>query len=318
MKTYELKTVIKRATMKLLTRVNKAFCLVGTLTILSACGGGSSDSSNNAGGATPTPPVSNTPQCTGVSLADGNSCVTINSRESIMYSPSTSPEGIALFLHGSPGSATKVMRLFDAKMIADTYNLVALSPQGTVATWGWSSGISSTQTNNADVNYLNELISKVQSEQNISTDKLYVFGYSAGGFMSYTLACHTPEKITGIIALAGQFRGEFDACTTSTSVNLHHFHSPTDSEVPYDGGTNGAIQSVDDTIAHWRVINGCDETFETIEQEGVTPNSSGTTTERYNNCSSSLSLSKMSGVSHEADYQPESLHSIYKHLLVNE
>jgi len=298
--------------------INKTILLSSAFVILTGCGGGggSDTTPTPGGGSSTTPPPAQT--CTGSALGEGQVCLTTGSRESILYKASDTPQGIALFLHGSPGSASKVMSIFDAKMIADNHNLVAVAPQGNVQTWGWLSRNETSQASNEDVDFINELLTQVVSEHNVTSDKVYVFGYSAGGFMAYTLACHIPEQLTGVIALAGQYRGDFAACSTSTPTNIHHMHSLSDTDVPYDGRSFGAIQSVNATITHWLNKNGCDETFETVEQQGVTNNSSGTTTQHYDNCAASLSLSKMANVPHEASYLPERLYELYSHLLSND
>ena len=279
--------------------------------VLTACGGGGGGSKS-----TPTPPVEQPVQCAGMSLDGGYECLTVSNRDSLIYQPAgQDAQGIALFLHGAPGTPNKVAKIFDAKMLADSYNLVAISPKGNASVWGWQSNNSGQDVANSDTDYLAELITQVKADYNVSSDKLYIFGYSAGGFMAYKLACAMPEQITAIVSLAGQYRGDLAACTTSTPVNLHHFHSPTDGDVPFDGREFGNILSVDDTIAHWQTKNGCDLSTQNIEQSGVINSSQQTITERYQNCAKSLALSKMTNVPHEANYQAQALLDIYGYLL---
>lgn len=276
--------------------------------LLLACGGDSTSP--------PPPPESNAPpECAGGALGDDYTCITLNNRDSILYQPNEQEnEGIAIFLHGSPGYAEKVMGIFDAKMIAEKYNLITLSPEGTTSTWGWLSKNSSQESGNKDIEYIEELLIKIRGDYNVTSNKLYIFGYSAGGFMAYKLACNMPEQITAIISLAGQYRGDLDACTNSTPVNLHHFHSKTDKEVPFRGRSFSSILSVEETIAHWQQKNGCDVDFDTIEHPGVTSTSSGTVTERYQDCDKSVVLSKMTSVAHESNYLPDRLLEIYGYL----
>lgn len=279
------------------------------------CGGGGSSKPDPD----PLPIVEEKPTCAGTVLEAENQCITLNNRESILYQKNTeNKDGIAIFLHGSPGNAKKVMGIFDAKMLAETYNLVALSPEGTTLTWGWLSSNKSSDDSNRDVDYLTELISKVKGDYNVTTDKVYIFGYSAGGFMAYKLACVIPEQITAVISLAGQFRGSLDACSTSTAVSIHHLHSTSDREVPFIGRQTGNILSVSKTIAHWQQKNGCDADFETIEHPGVTEASANTVTERYKNCDKTVALSKMTAVAHESNYLANKLLEIYGYLLADD
>jgi polyhydroxybutyrate depolymerase len=290
--------------------------------LLSGCSGGGGGSKepkpSPIPAPIPAPPVQGGTQCAGESLLTGNECLTVNDRDTVLYRSGTQvPDGIALFLHGSPGDANKVMGIFDAQMIAQKYNLVALSPHGTTSTWGWLS-LNTPINDNADTQYLDEVLIKVRGDYGITSDKLYVFGYSAGGFMAYKLACTMPEQVSAVIALAGQYRGSLENCPTSTAVNIHHLHSVTDTEVPFGGRNTGNILSVEQTIEHWRQKNGCGETFETIEQAGVTESSPGTTTELYASCDKTVTLSKMASVAHESNYMADKLLDIYGHLLKTE
>jgi len=290
-----------------LTDILISILLSVTLSGCGGSGGGGSESTQSS--------IEEIIKCAGLTLDAGYECVTLNNRESILYQPTEQEiEGIAIFLHGSPGNAKKVMSIFDAKMLADKYNLITLSPEGNDSTWGWLSSNNS-QGSDLDLEYLDELLIKIRGEYSVSSDKLFIFGYSAGGFMGYKLACYMPEQITAMISVAGQYRGDLDYCTNSTPANIHHFHSTTDTEVPFDGRSEYYILSVNETIAHWQEKNGCDSQFDTIEQPGVSSTSSGTITERYQNCDKTVVLSKMTDVPHESLYLADKLLEIYGYLL---
>lgn len=279
-------------------------------TALAACGGSGDEPES------PKPKIiSEVVNCLGAELDDKTSCVALDDRQAILYkNDNNEKNGIALFLHGAPGSADKVMAIFDAKMIASKHNLVALSPEGLETTWGWLSTNAPNGIENRDVDYINELIIKVKSEHNITSDNLYIFGYSAGGFMAYKLACVIPEQITAIISLAGQYRGDLGACSNSTPLPIHHFHNPSDKEVPYLGREFGSIRSVEETIELWRNKNGCDVSASSQEQVSVAPSSNKTITLTYNNCLASVLLSQILLAEHEASYISENLYEIYQYI----
>jgi polyhydroxybutyrate depolymerase len=302
-------------------RLKKFLCLKGFITIflimlLAACGGGGSNTPPKVKEITP---IANVPNdCSSEVLNENTSCIELNGRKSFIYQENDQlKDGVALFLHGAPGSASKVMGIFNAEMIANKHNLIAVSPEGTSDQWGWLSTNNLASDTNSDVDYLNELIIKIRGDLNITSDRLYIFGYSAGGFMAYKLACAIPEQISAVVSLAGQYRGDLDACNHSTPVSIHHFHSLSDQEVSYYGRDDGNIQSVSDTISLWQDKNGCDADAEEKEQVGVTVTSSKTTTFTYNNCLASVALSRMDLVKHEADYLSENLYQIYQSIFNN-
>ncbi|MFT5705189.1 MAG: polyhydroxybutyrate depolymerase [Shewanella sp.] len=277
-----------------------------TATLLSGCGGG-----DDGGGTTPDPVTSPTAKCAGATLDSGASCVTLGSRDAIVYKPAGEIKGIALFLHGAPGTPKKVSNIFNAKSITADKQLLSVSPQGSNDFWGWESLNDGESKSTKDVDFMVKLLTQLKADNNISSDKVYVFGYSAGGFMAYKLACHIPEQITAIVSLAGQFRGDFTHCTTSTPVTLHHFHSPADTDVPMSGRNTGNIQSVAETLAHWRNISGCDAASYTVSHPGVISASTGTETQTWQNCTQDISFSKMDKVPHESSYDDAILRQIY-------
>ena len=286
-------------------------------TLLSACGGGSSEDKTPEK-KQPDKVIVDVSKCLETALDAKTACIDIDGRKAILYKNDGSVKGgIALFLHGAPGTASKVMGIFDAKMIANKHNLVAISPQGLESTWGWLSVNSSSTNNNSDVEYINALLTKVRSEHNINSDKLYIFGYSAGGFMAYKLACDIPEQISAVVSVAGQYRGSLAACENNTPLAIHHFHSTSDEAVPYNGRALGGIKSVDETIKIWRDKNGCNQEATSQTHIGVTSNSSKTTTFTYDNCLASVTLSKMAFVPHEANYIGENLYQIYQYIFNN-
>lgn len=279
---------------------------IASCSLLLGCGGSGGKKAEQP---SPTPIITT---CAGQSLELGTSCITLENREAIIYKPNNTIKGIALFLHGAPGSPKKVSKIFNAKSISDSEQLISVSPQGINEKWGWQSVNDSANANQTDVDFILNLLTKVRTDNNIATDKVYIFGYSAGGFMAYKLACQMPEYITAIVSLAGQYRGDFSACPTSTPVLLHHFHSPQDREVPIKGREVGEIKSVAETLAHWLLINGCSETFTTEEHPKVSSASNGTETQIWQGCVKEVSFSALNNVSHEASYNAEVLKQIYK------
>jgi polyhydroxybutyrate depolymerase len=282
-------------------------CLV-FMASLGGCGGSESNDTSASVEAKAAPASAS--RCVGTSLLQGASCFSFQQRESVLYKPTGDIQGIALLLHGAPGHANKVMQLFDGAMLSSKESWLVVAPQGSGGIWGWKSF--NNDNDNGDVTYISGLLDELRAQHNISSDKVYIFGYSAGGFMGYKLACQIPEQLTAVISLAGQYRGNLEHCSTSTSVSLHHFHSPSDSDVPMGGRSSGGIISVDETLAHWRVKNGCDQGGVEIDHPGVTATSSGTVTTEWNNCLKPVKFSSMGNVKHEDNYQAEELYEIYK------
>lgn len=273
--------------------------------LISGCGGSSKTttpvSENNTNGPS---------LCAGQAIPDGAACVGVDGRQNLIFGDTSKEyKGLIITLHGAPGYMAKVAGIFDANMLEEKGYLV-ISPNGNGSAWQWDSNTDANISD--DSNYIANLIDYAHANYTIEGDKARIFGYSAGGFMAYTLACHIPEKLVGIVALAGQYRGDFAACTTTTAVAIHHLHSPTDMEVPVKGRASGNIKSVEDTINHWLGINGCAVQFEQITHPAVTTNSSGTVTNNWQQCATPVASSKLFSVPHESDYLSDALFEIYQ------
>jgi len=281
----------------------------GITLLLTLVGCDSSDSQEQV-----TPPPAQAQKCGDYSLFDEFTCHSSSDRNSIVYTGGNNEfQGIALFLHGAPGSPYKVMNIFDAKKIAAEYGLLAVAPTGIEPMWGWYS-LNLSDSSNDDVTYISELITDLRQSYKISEKEVFVLGYSAGGFMNYKLACQIPEELTAIISLSGQFRGDFEQCTTNTPVKVHHLHSETDNEVPFEGRSIGRILPVEETLSHWQLINGCNSKIQLMEQDGVTSDSPGTTTRLYEGCEKSMRFSSLKSVKHEDSYQADKIWNIISYL----
>lgn len=254
--------------------------------------------------------------CGAKALPEGASCLNFEGRDNLVFGATNKQyKGLILTLHGAPGYMAKVAGIFDAVMLEEKGYLV-ISPNGNGSAWQWDSNTNANISD--DSNYIANLIDYAHANYTIEGDKARVFGYSAGGFMAYTLACQIPEKLTGLVALAGQFRGDLTTCTTTTSVAIHHLHSPSDTDVPINGRAFGNIASVENTVNHWRAINGCASQFEQTNHPAVTASSSGTVTNAWQNCASPVASSKLFSVPHESDYLADKLYLIYQQSMAME
>ncbi len=256
------------------------------------------------------------PLCAQAPTDTEQTCAIINEREVMTYAPTSQNQyaGIAIFLHGAPGSPEKVSNIFGAKMIAEKFNLVSIAPKGNGWLYEWNS-TNDNSVDTRDVDHLLAVIDDVQSKYTFSDSKVYIFGYSAGGFMAYKLACQIPDRLTAMISLAGQYRGDFDHCATSSPMAIHHLHSETDLDVPYNGRSNGNIASVTQTIEFWQQKNACGTEKTLLIQAGVTESSTKTESEIYTRCVKSIGLSRLNLVSHEDNYRAEKLLATYEYLL---
>lgn len=95
-----------------------------------------------------------------------------------------------------------------------------------------------------DVTYLRGLVEEVQATHPIDPARVFVFGHSNGGFMSYRLACEAAETFAAIASLAGgTFADEADCQGPVVPVSVLQIHGTLDATIAYDGELDAAQPS---------------------------------------------------------------------------
>ena len=171
-------------------------------------------------------------------------------------------------LHGYYGDNMGMMTVSGMNEIADSEGFAVCYPQGLPDFDGinhWNANLTGISNVN-DVLFLTELAGYLQAEHGFSSDCTYSYGYSNGGYMSYTLACEEPDVFRGIGSVGGTMSGyDFENCTPNL-VPVVHLHGTSDNIVSYyateefeEYPWTGA-DGVEDLVAAWANENNCTET----------------------------------------------------------
>jgi polyhydroxybutyrate depolymerase len=114
-----------------------------------------------------------------------------------------------------------------------------------------------------DIGFLRDLIDKMTNEYNINQSRIYITGFSNGGYMSYSVGAYLSDIIAAIAPVAGVigFRDTEDEpfyyCPIPDyPVSVIAFHGTNDSLVPYYGSSIDV--SANESISFWVENNGCD------------------------------------------------------------
>ena len=120
-----------------------------------------------------------------------------------------------------------------------------------------------------DVGFLNGLLDKLIDDYPVDPQRVYIYGYSAGGAMAHRMACSNAERFAGIVAGAGLTLGAPQFCTPSVPISVLQFHSKGDEVVLFDGGNIGDFANMDpgnpacefpsaiELLTRWGDLNGC-------------------------------------------------------------
>jgi phospholipase/carboxylesterase len=121
--------------------------------------------------------------------------------------PLASAEKAIILLHGRGGNAEDILILAD-QFCDDTFYIVA--PEATDNSWYPNSFLSPEHTNEpwltSAIDIVKRLIDNISVH--MSTDKIYLMGFSQGACLSLETAARFPLKFAGIAAFSGGLIGE--------------------------------------------------------------------------------------------------------------
>ena len=113
-----------------------------------------------------------------------------------------------------------------------------------------------------DSKYLMDLVKQISAKVSIDSKRIYFFGHSNGGFMSYTVACNNPEKIAAIVNLDGASFADMEMCGAKKAVSVLQINGTADELIHIEGGDvfddpKQPYASVKAETGKWAQINGC-------------------------------------------------------------
>ncbi len=207
-------------------------------------------------------------------------------RDYILYIPSSYEENssfpIVFNLHGGDMTARQQMEnVSDMRSLADTENFILVYPQSTIDDNGvpiWNlGGENSKATDIDDVGYISHLIDEISNFYSTDLDRIYVTGFSNGGYLSFEIACKLSNRIAAFASVAGHmFIDTFNNCSPSHPTP---FISINGTEDNYQG-IGFYYLSVENSNNYWINFNNNDATPIIINIEDIN-SADGSTVEYY-------------------------------------
>lgn len=174
------------------------------------------------------------------------------------------PLVVALHGRGGNGHGTAGLTRFDS--VSDAHGFLVVYPEGLSASWADGRGATPSDKDGIDdVKFLSELIGKVARNYKIDPSRVFVTGYSNGGFMSQRLACELSSQVVAVGVVAATM-GETTAsrCHPDRPVSVMLIQGTLDPLVPIQGGpmgpngSRGMILSLKDAARKWIGLDACD------------------------------------------------------------
>ena len=173
----------------------------------------------------------------------------------------SAPIPLVMLLHGYTMSAESIDRFFGISGRVETDRFALIVPDGTENAVGdrfWNATpqcCDFARQQIDDVAYLSVLVAEARNHAEF--DRLYLIGYSNGGYMSYRLACEGLTGLTAIVSLAGSSFVDAEQCLYGSPISVLQIHGDADTLVPYASGDSRPPGAVE-LVTRWAERAGCD------------------------------------------------------------
>jgi len=203
---------------------------------------------------------------------------------------------LVLNLHGGSGNMVNAQGFSRLNPVSDQNNFIVAWPQGygiAPPGFSWADGrnTSADQAGVDDIGFIDKLIDTLINRYNVDTNRIYICGFSNGGFMVQRLACQLPDRFAAMASLGSSMDTIlYQSCNPSKPVPMAFFNGTADPAMPYGGGPMQNPQvtpvvPVDTTVQFWVAHNNC-QTANPVFNFPDTFTTDNSTAELYNftNC----------------------------------
>ncbi len=171
------------------------------------------------------------------------------------------PTPLLIVLHGFGANAFLQLRYTGLDKLIEEQGVLLAAPEGTEGQDGkqfWNATdwcCDNFGTGVDDVAYITGLIDEISGVWNVDPKRVFLFGHSNGGFMSYRMACDRADRVAAIVSLAGGTWLDDSKCQPSEPVSVLQIHGDADETVLYEGGAG--YPSAQRSTELWAAHDGC-------------------------------------------------------------
>ncbi|MEL6623225.1 MAG: prolyl oligopeptidase family serine peptidase [Pseudomonadota bacterium] len=156
------------------------------------------------------------------------------------------PVGALVFSHGYRGSVRGAVESEGLAAMAKRWGVAIIATKSKGDGWalpGTPSNLA--ETGAAELAYFDRVLDDAAKRFPIDLKRVVATGFSAGGMMVWTLACHRSHRFAGFIPLAGTFWQPEPKTCTSPPASVVHIHGTKDRVVPLKGRPIGQAHQGD-------------------------------------------------------------------------
>ena len=202
----------------------------------------------------------------------------------------TSPTPVVLMLHGGGGTMQNAQPFTELNNTSNANGFLAVYPQGHTPVqngFSWADG-RGTAADNAgidDIGFINKLLDVLESGYSADPERIYICGFSNGGFMTQRLACQSNERFAAMASLGSIMDTILISnCNPNRPIPMLLLLGTADPFVPYNGGEmigSGNVTPIvgmDTLVDFWKTNNGCTTANPPINLPDINTNDNSTVT----------------------------------------
>lgn len=188
-------------------------------------------------------------------------------REYIVHVPASGKKEklpVVFVFHGGGGTARHTISFLGMNSVADTAGFLVVYPNGLQK--GWNDGREVKKHTHDDIGFIRLLLEKIKRDYPVDEQRIFATGISNGGFFSFALGLHLPDKFRAIAPVCATIPTVlFNNYSPKKAVSLLLINGTKDPLVPYNGGevggkwfkNRGQCTSTDETISKFLTLNHC-------------------------------------------------------------
>lgn len=164
--------------------------------------------------------------------------------------------GAIIFNHGYRGTAAGLMRNKSLRRVVSDMGLAFVAPKSSGPDWDIPDA-PNPGNYEAELDYFDALKKRLIEQHSVDGSKIMVTGFSAGGMMTWNLACDRGSAFAAFAPIAGTFWGKLSMAKKCPDMAryLIHMHGTSDTVVPIMGRPIGSTVQGEVPVALSLFIN---------------------------------------------------------------
>ncbi len=189
--------------------------------------------------------------------------------------PLMAPTPLVIALHGRFGSGADMEALTRFDDLADREGFIVAYPDGIEGEWNFVRDVPGYDMTQDDTAFLVALVEHIADSYAVDRARVYLVGFSNGGFMAQRAACENPAPFAAFASVsAAGFGGMFEVCpeTSDAAAPILLMNGTADTNIPWEGTpitrsgrTIYLTYPVAQTLGYWATFNGCPADAETTD-----------------------------------------------------